>query len=119
MSAESDLRGVLIGFGSLTSLVPASSIGLDAALQDTPRPYIVIGKQSNLDDLGLDNTVLAQTDTFDIQCVGTDRANAIAVKDQVKAALRASGIPSDRGTAGYDPELGAEVEVVTVDWIDV
>lgn len=119
MSAESELRAALVAHAPLVALVPAARISIDAVAQDQPRPFIAFAKQGSAVDLGLGNTVLGTTTTIDVQCIGTDRANAIAVADAARAALLAAGMPSDRGGGAYDPENGLEVEVVTVDWFDV
>jgi hypothetical protein len=119
MSAESELRAALVANGALLAVVPAARISIDAVGQALAKPYIAFVKQGYAADLGLDNTLLADTSTIDIQCVGTDRPNAIVVRDLVRTALSLAGLPSDRGSAGYDPENDLEVEVVTVDWFDV
>lgn len=123
MSAESDLRALLIGnaallagLGTVSGITADKRICIDAVPQGFARPYIVFTKQSGEDELGTDNTLLAELATIDIQCVGTTRQNAIAVRDLVRAALRAAGVPSDRNAAGYDAENDLEVEVVTIDW---
>lgn len=119
MSAESELRTVLAGYAPLLAQVPAARICVDAVPQGLTRPYIAFSKQGGQDEVGLDNTLLAAVSTIDIQCIGTDRTNAIAVRDLVRDALRAAGMPSDRNSAGYDPENDLEAEIVTVDWFDV
>lgn len=119
MSAESEVRAALVAHAPLLAQVPAVRISVDAVEQAAPRPYIVLNTQSYATDLGLDNTVLATATTIDIQCVGTDRANAITVRDLVRNALQLAALPSDRGSSGYDPENDLEVEIVTVDWFDV
>lgn len=119
MSAESDIRAALVAYAPLIALVPAARISIDAVPDDTQRPYIVFSKQGDTRDLGLDDTLLASTATVDVQVVGSNRVNALAVRVHVEAALRIAAMPSDRGGAGFDPELGAEVEIVTVDWFDV
>lgn len=119
MSAESELRAALVAHAPLLAVVPAVRISVDAVAQDLAKPYITFVKQGYAAHLGLDNTLLADVSTVDIQCVGTDRPNAIVVRDLVRTALQLAGLPSDRGTAGYDPENDLEVEVVTVDWFDV
>lgn len=123
MSAESQLRDVLVadaallaGLGTVSGKTAQQRICIDAVPQDFPCPYIVFSKQSTGDELGCDNTLLAELATIDVQCVGTNRSNAIAIRDLVRAALRNAGTPSDRGSAGFDAENGLEVEVVTVDW---
>lgn len=119
MSAESELRAVLLAHAPLTAAVPGARISIDAVMPTATRPYIAFSKQLRVDDNGLDNTLLGATSTIDIQCVGSSRANAIVVAGLVRDALRAGGMPSDRGSAGYDAENDLEVEIVTVDWFDV
>jgi hypothetical protein len=116
MSAESDLRDALIAYAPLIAVVPAERIGADAVEQGASRPYIAFAKQSDEIEHGLDGTELARMSTIDIQCVGSERENALAVKALVQAALDAADQPSDRGFAGYDAENDLEVEVVTVEW---
>lgn len=123
MSAESDLRAVLIGdaallaaLGTVGGITADKRVCIDAVPQAFPRPYIVFSKQSGEDEVGTDNTLLAELATIDVQCVGSSRSNAIVIRDLVRAALRTAGVPSDRNAAGFDPENDLEVEVVTVDW---
>lgn len=118
MSTESDLRDALLGSAPLLAVVPAARIRIDKVDAGFQRPYIVFSKQGSAEELGSDNTVLGAITTIDIQCIGTNRSNAISVGALVRNALRTAGIPSDRGSAGYDPENDLEVEVVTVDWIE-
>jgi hypothetical protein len=119
VSAESEVRDALVAHAALIAVVPAARISVDAVDQGGVRPYIAFASQGYSADLGLDNTLHATATTIDIQCIGSDRAEAIEVRDLVRAALSAAGLPSDRGSAGFDPEQGLEVEVVTVDWFDV
>lgn len=119
MSAESELRDALLAHAPLLAAVPAARISIDAVSATAARPYIAFSKQLRTDDFGLDNTWLAAQSTIDIQCVGSSRANAIAVAELVRDALRIAGMPSERGSAGYDAENDLEVEIVTVDWFDV
>lgn len=119
MSAESEIRTMLLAHAPLVAVVPAGRISIDAVAPTLTRPYVAFVKTQYTDELGTDNTLLATVSTIDLQCVGTNRSNAIAVAALVRDALRAGGNPSDRGSAGYDPENDLEVEVVTVDWFDV
>lgn len=119
MSAESELRAVLTGHAPLIAQVPATRISIDAVLPTVARPFVAFSKQQRSDELGLDGGLLAVQSTIDIQCVGSSRSNAIVVADLVRDALRAAGMPRDRGSAGYDAENDLEVEIVTVDWFDV
>lgn len=118
MSTESDIRDVLLDSAALLAVVPAARISIDAVQAGLRRPYIAFSKQGSTHEHGLDNTVLGAITTIDIQCVGTNRENAISVGALVRNALRTAGMPSDRGSAGYDAENDLEVEVVTVDWIE-
>lgn len=114
MSFEADLRQALLAHAPLVAVVPAARISVDLVEQGVDRPYIVLNKQREEPDQGLDNTVFGTDYTFDVQVVGTTRANAIQVKDLVRAALRAAGIPPDEGVGAYDPDFDLEVETITV-----
>ena len=103
MSAESEVRAVLIAHAPLLAAVPSARISIDAVMPTATRPYIAFSKQQVAEDSG----------------IGSSRANAIVVAGLVRDALRAGGMPSDRGSAGYDAENDLEVEIVTVDWFDV
>lgn len=123
MSAESALRDALLASAPLLAAVPAERISWDAVDQAAAKPYLALSKESETRDRGLDGTTLAHSASFSILCVGTDRANAIAVADLVRAALAAAQAapnatigPSDNDSAGYDPELDLEVEVVGADY---
>lgn len=119
MSAESDIRDVLVAYAPLSFIVSAGSISIDAVDADAPRPYIAFSKSGTQRDLGLDNGVLAETRTVDIQCIGINRAQSIQIADLVFDALQVAGNPSDRGGAAYDGDNDIELEVVTVDWVTV
>lgn len=117
MSAESDLRAVLVASAGLIATVPAARIQIDAVNQGAARPYIAFSKQSAPPAFGMDNTLLGTITTIDIQCIGTSRSNAIAVRELVEAALIAGGQPWVSASAAYDPDNDLEVEVITLDWI--
>lgn len=126
MSAESELRAVLLAdaalmtaLGTVAGVTAPQRVSIDAVTTGYPRPYVVFSKQASADELGSDNTLLAEQATIDIQCVGSSRSNAIVIRDAVRSALRTAGVPSDRGSAGYDAENDLEVEVVTVEWFIV
>ena len=118
MSAERTARRAHRYHAPLIAQVPPR-ISIDAVLPTVARPFVAFSKQQRSDELGLDGGLLAVQSTIDIQCVGSSRSNAIVVADLVRDALRAAGMPSDRGSAGYDAENDLEVEIVTVDWFDV
>lgn len=122
MSAEADLRALLLAHAPLLSAVPATKIAIDKVEAGTAPPYIAFTLQNHAPQHGLDNTLLGQTDTIDVQCVGgspdlAGRTTAITVRELVKAALIAGGYVWAGTTAAYDDEQDLEVEVVTVDWL--
>lgn len=116
MSIESQLRTALAAYAPLVAVVPPARISIDAAAQGASRPYIAFSKQSETIERGLDGIVHHQQARIDIQCIGKDREQALAVAGLVRVALDAAGQPSDGGGAGYDPDNDIEAEVVTVDW---
>lgn len=116
MSAESELRAVLIADAALTALVPAARISIDTVMQGAARPYIAFSKQATQVLGGLNGSVHARRVSLDIQVVGSSRSNAIAVREQVEATLAAAGVPFEDNPAAYDPELDIEVEVLSLDW---
>lgn len=122
MSAEGDLRAVLLAHAPLLAAVPAARICIDAVPPGTARPYIAFSLQNSAPEFASSNAQLGQIDTIDVQCVGgspdlAGRSTAINVRELVKAALLAGGQPWAGTTAAYDDELDLEVEVVTVDWV--
>lgn len=117
MSYEADLRAVLVADAALTAAVPAARIAIDQVEQGLARPYIAFSAQQGTPEFGLDNTLLADTLLIDIQCIGSTRANAIAVRELVKTALLAGGVPWSATSAGYDPDNDIEAEIVSVNWL--
>ena len=59
MSAESEVRAVLIAHAPLLAAVPSARISIDAVMPTATRPYIAFSKQQVAEDTGLDNTRLA------------------------------------------------------------
>lgn len=117
MSAEAELRTLLVTNAALLALVPAARISIDAVDQAAVRPYIVLSKQGSTPTFGLDNTLLAEAVDIDVQCVGTRRAQAITVREAVQTALLAGGRPWAGTSAGYDADNDIEAEVVSVNWL--
>jgi phosphoglycerate dehydrogenase-like enzyme len=120
MSAESEVRAILIASSALLAALPAgaASIAVDQTPDENmPRPHICFSKQYDRPTFGLDNTLLSRTQGISIQVVGVDRANAIAVRELVEDALLAGGLPWTDGAGGYDPEIDLEAEILTVEWI--
>lgn len=117
MSAEYDLRALLLDSQNLVAVVPAARISVDTAGVEQPRPYIVFSVQSGEPIFGLDNSLLAENITIDIQCIGVTRTNAIVVRELVKQALRDGGLPWSGTSSGFDPDADIEAEIITVNWL--
>ena len=118
MSAEADLRAVLLAHAPLVAVVPAARIAIDAVPQDGTRPYIAFSTQTAEPTFGLSNALLGLVTSIDIQIVGATRAQSITVRELVQDALLAGGWPWVRSTAGYDAENDIEAEVVSVNWME-
>lgn len=118
MSPEVQVRNALLAHAPLLALMPAERISVDLVDADAPRPYIAFSKQGVQRDRSMSGQLLATITNIDVQCVGASRTNAIEVADLVVAALEAAGMPPDGGSAGYDPELDIEAEVVSVTVFD-
>lgn len=119
MSAETDLRAVLIAASGVTALVPAVRIAMHAVTQDSDLPLIVYTAQRTREH-GLDNSLHAEGLTYDAQCWGETPASAEAVADAVEAALSANGdyLVTGRGS-GFDEDLLLDVMTLTVErWLD-
>lgn len=117
MTVESDLRTLLLDDAALVAVVPPNRISVDAVAVEQPRPYIVFAMQPSEPIFGLGNVLLADTVPVDIQIVGVTRQNAIVIRELVKDALLAAGVPWSATSSGFDPENGIEAEVVTLQWL--
>ena len=117
MTAESELRALLLDNQALIATVPAPRISVDSVAVEQPRPYIVFSVQSGEPTFGLGNDLLAENITIDIQCIGVTRRNAVVVRELVKQALLDGGVPWSGTSSGYDPDADIEAEVITVNWL--
>ena len=116
MSAETEFRAVLAGYAGLTALV-STRIAQNSIEQGAALPYVVFSSQQQPTH-GLNNTLLATQVTFATECWADTAAAADAVADQVLAALAAQGVVHTARVSGFDPELGLDATVLTVEWWD-
>jgi hypothetical protein len=118
MSVETDFRVLLAARPGITSLV-GDAIALNAVNEGDEPPYVVYGV-AHAPVLGLDNTVLADQCSVDVACWAGTAAAAGALADQVQAAVAAA--PTARGACvvarnnTFDPELGLDGVVLSVEW---
>ena len=116
MSAESDLRALLIAAPAVTTLV-GQRISADRIEQGTARPFVMFTRTATTPYVTIDGQVLASQAQLDIQCWADSRAQADAVGAAVTAAIRATTTQTVTGqSAAYDGELDLESTLLTVEW---
>jgi hypothetical protein len=117
MSAETEMRVLLVAHAPLTALV-ADRVALNAVPQDSAHPLVVF-TTTQVPDLALDNTVLGIAVSHSVQCWGGTSAAAQAVADAVRGALAANADYVVLAEASaFDEELGLDAVQLTVErWI--
>ena len=115
MSAESDLRALLVAAPAITALV-GTRIAADRIEQGAARPFIVFTRTATERTKGLDGTVHGVQAKFSLQCWADTRAAAEAVAEAVQTAIEAAfHTVADRSSA-YEPELDLEAATLAIDW---
>ena len=115
MSAETDLRTLLLATGAVTALV-GTRISADRIEQGAARPFIVFARSGTDRLVGLDGTLHGVRVTLDIQCWADTRVNAEAVASAIELAIESVHQFVTARTGDYDPELDLEASLLTVDW---
>lgn len=119
MSAESDFRALLAGHAGLAALV-GQRIAQNAVPERPQFPLVVFTARHNR-ELGLDNTLLADDVSFDVQCWATRAVDAKAVAEQVVAACATA--PTARccvvvdESSAFDPDMQLDGVALTVEWL--
>lgn len=118
MSVESDFRALLANYAPLVALV-GTRIAENALPEGSGLPCVVFGV-AHTPTLGLDNTVLCDQCAISVQCWADTAAQALAVSDQVRAAvalapINAGAVVVDR-TGAYNEDLGLDAQLLTVEW---
>lgn len=115
MSAETDLRALLLAAPAVTTLV-AQRIAADRIEQGAARPFVVFTRTGTERTKGLDGTAHGVQVTFSLQCWADTRLAAEATADAVEAVLEAAfHTVADRNT-GYDPDLDLEAATFVIQW---
>lgn len=115
MSSHALIQSTLAGHAGLAALV-GTRIRADLAEPADAYPFVVFKRSDYEESLGLDDSVQARRETFQIECWGATRSQSVDVSEQVFAALRAGGIPgSGADPDGIDPEVLARAVVVSTD----
>lgn len=113
MSSIETIRSALLASPALVSLV-GQKIRVDAAEQKDAMPYIVFRRPRVTREMGLDNTVLAKGEIFEIECWDEQRLASADLEDEVVSALLAANIlPDDNDPDALDPDVDARCTVVT------
>jgi hypothetical protein len=113
MSAETEFRALLAANAALTALV-STRIAQNAVPQGASFPLIVF-TASHKPSYGLDDTLLDDEVTFQVQCWASTAVQADAVADAAETALGTSGTVTERAST-YDPDLGADCTALTIQW---
>lgn len=115
MSAETDLRTLLLATTAVTALV-GTRVAADRIEQGATRPFVVFSRTGTERSKGLDGTVHGVKATFSLQCWADTRAAADAVAVAVTTALEANHQTIISQAAAYDAELDLEAADLSVDW---
>jgi len=118
MSIESDFRALLVGHSPLAALV-GTRVALNVVPEESVPPLVVFAATHDR-VLGLDNTLHSDQCAIEVQCWGDTATTADAVADAVIGALATA--PADAGavclgrSTTFDPDLGLDAVVLTVEW---
>ena len=115
MSAEKDLGDAIQGHAPLVAIV-GQAVYLDEVPSDQAKPYVVYSRQTTRVERNLLGDIIDRRDIFDVQCVGTSRAQSLQIRALVEDAVVLAGHPPPEMPADYDPATDAEIESVTVEW---
>jgi len=117
MSAESELRALLVATAGVTALV-GTRVRAERAEQSDARPFVVFSRTGTDIEQSLFDEVLGTKAVFEVACWADNRASAEAVADAVQTALVADHRAINSRAGGYDGDLDLEVAVLSVDWWD-
>ena len=118
MSIETDFRALLAAHAPLVALV-GNRIALNAVPEGAAAPLVVFSAAHDI-TTSLDGTVGDDACTLSVQCWADTAAGADAVADAVVAALasapRENCVALTARSGTYEPELGMDATLLTVEW---
>lgn len=117
MSAETDLRALLIAAPAVVALV-SQRIAADRMEQGSARPFIVFNRTGTQRSKGLDGTVHGVLVTLELQCWAESRAMAEAVAEAAQSAIEQAFHTVENRSAGFDSDLDLECALLTVQWFE-
>ena len=118
MSIESDFRTLLANNAGVAALV-GGRIALNSVPEGSVFPLIVFSA-SHERTLGLDNSILADICTLNVQCWANTAAAADQVADAAEVAIatatpNAGAVVTSRSSE-FDAELGLDATILDVEW---
>lgn len=114
MTGAEVLRDALLAHPLLVDLV-GTRVRVDAAEERDEYPFIVFRRRKVDRDFGLDNTLLATMEQFEIECWAAQRLASLQVEAEVVDALLAAGlVPDENPTDALDPDVDVRAAVVYV-----
>lgn len=114
MSAAEDLRVALLAHTPLTAIV-GQRVRQDFGDEGDAYPFVVFKQTGNTPIRGLDGSLHARSEDFQVESWGATRAASAALHVVVEAALLASDIECDPADPdAIDPDIGARACVWNV-----
>lgn len=115
MASHALVIAALAAHPGLAALV-GTRIRVDYAEAADRYPFVVVKRADFSRTPDLSGAVNLITETFEVECWGEDRVQAVNLMEQALLALDAADLPPERGQPdGVDPELLNKVCVLVVD----
>lgn len=114
MSAAYDLRTALLANSALSTAV-GGRVRQDIGNQNDAYPFIVFKQVGNTTERGLDNSLHARAEDFQVESWGATRAASAEIHALVEEALMDADLPADPADPdAIDPDIGARACVWNV-----
>ena len=118
MSVETAFRALLAAYSPLTAVV-GTRIAANAAAKDATFPLVVFAS-THTPIHGLNNTLLGEQCSVQVQCWGDTAAQADQVADLVTAAVATAsaniGATVTSRSTTFDPDTGNDGTTLSVEW---
>ncbi len=107
MSAAEDLRTALLAHAALTAVI-GSRVRQDIGAAADDYPFVIFKQTGDAPERGLDNSLHARAEDFQIESWGETRAQSHQVHRLVEDALAAADLyPDPADPDAIDPDIGA------------
>lgn len=115
MSAADDLRTTLLAHAPLVALV-GQRVRQDMGAEKDAFPFVVFRQTADEPERGLDGSLHARREIFQVESWGETRAASATVHRLVEDALSAAGLwPTAADPDALDPDVGARAGVWNVE----